>query len=203
MVSPSKTVQAVLDENGRSVVIQGTLGTYLALLFPNDSTHTTLRFYQTIYGTSSKITGPVLNSASLITAYNASIAETYDTSFEDITPLFANYLASLETLGFTEISWINTPIMRRQGSQRCITGLLKFKNATESNIIIPPATVIAMIPFNDLPVIKTGWTLTDVGTSSGYIFYQSIDENGRFINRFDLTCIPSFHYMTFNFDYSI
>ena len=202
-VSPSKTIQEVLDENGRSVIIQDTLGTYLALLFPNDSTHTTLRFYQTIYGTSSKITGPVLNSESLITAYNASIAESYDTSFEDISSLFANYQASLSSLGFTEISWVHAPIMRRQGPQRCITGLLKFKNQTASNIGIPSSTVIAMLPNNDLPDNKIGWMASDTASALNVVFNQSISENGRLNNDVDLTCTPGTYFMTFNFDYSI
>ena len=203
MVSPSKTVQAVLDENGRSVVVQGVLGTYLALLFPNDATHTTLRFYQTIYGTSSKITGPVLNSASLITAYNASIAETYDTSSEDLTSSFANYLVTLSSLGFTEVSWLNPPIMHRQGPQRCITGVLRFTNATENNIVISNTTDIAVLTSKDLPTSKINWGVSDVCILTGSIIYQTINSEGRLNNDTNITCTPRTYFMSINFDYFI
>jgi len=203
MVSPSKTVQAVLDENGRSVIIKGTLGTYLALLFPNDSTHTTIRFYQTIYGSSSKITGPVLNNASLSTAYNASIAETYDTASEDITHLFNDYVNSLTALGFTNISFTKPMIMRRTGNNRTITGVLKFDNPTENAILIPSSLTLCTLSSLDC-ISQLDWTAIDICDYGGNILTQIIDRTGHLANLAGANIAPGVNrYVSFNFDYSI
>jgi len=202
-VSPSKTIQSVLDENGRSVVIQGTIGTYLVLLFPNDATHTTIRFYQTIYGTSSKITGPVLNTATLSTAYNASIAETYDNSFEDITPLFNAYVAGLTALGLTNISFTQPMIIKRTGVNRTITGTLKFDNQTEACISIPSSLKLCSLESNDYNQTN-GWVPTDNYYFEGSIMSDIINALGELRSIQTLPILPGVnHYISLNLDYSI
>ena len=202
-VSPSKTIQEVLDENGRSAIIQGTLGTYLVILFPNDPTHTTLRFYQTIYGTSSKITGAVLNSESLITAYNSSIAESYDTSFEDITPLFNDYVVGLTALGLTNILFTQQMIIKRTGTNRTITGTLKFDNPTEASISIPQSLKLCSLESNDYNQTN-GWAPTDNYYFEGSIMSDIIDALGELRSIQELPILPGVnHYISLNLDYSI
>jgi len=203
MVAPTKTIQAVLDENGRSVVIQGMLGTYLALLFPIDSSNTKLRFFSTVSSDVSRTVETSANTATLSQAYASATAFTYEETTEDLSSAFAPYLSKLVTLGFTNVAWDNAPIIRRSGGKRNILGSLKFTNSTGENISIPSSTPMMIMPSNDLPSHHDYWSVADLGLGNGLYINQSIDSSGVFKNEITLTVLPGTHFIVINFDYSI